>query len=606
MSAERTIARLWRDAVARERPGAAYLVQHGDHWHEVSWAEAAERVENLANGLLARGVAQGRGLRDSSRGRRSSGRCSTSRSRRSGPSATPDLRRTARPRTSPTSSTTRSRSACSARTTTRRPRSRRERASLPRLRHVLTFDDLPGARGRGRASSRRSTRPRSTRRSPRSARTTSSRSIYTSGTTGPPKGCMIRHRNYYAMVVGDRPPAGVRARRRPDAALPPARAQLRPADAPDRAVRRLHDRVPARSAADRGGAADGAPDRAAERAPRLREDPHRRRRRDRRDDRRQAPPRRLVARRRARGRQARRRRAQPVGGVAAAQAPASPTSSCFAKIRARLGGRLRTPISGGAPLVQEIAEFFDAIGIRIFEGYGLSECTTAATTNTPERWRFGTVGPALPGFELRIAEDGELLTPQRHGLRRATTRIPRRRPRCSTRTAGCTPATSPRSTPTASSRSPTARRTSSSRPAARTSPRRTSRTTSRRRSTSPRRSSSATGRPYPAALVTLDEVEIGKWAAAQGIDGDMAALAADRAGDRARAGHRRRRQPRPVALRADQALRDPAARLHDGAGRGDADAEAEAPAIMKNFADAVDGSTTVAASSSARARRCRR
>jgi long-chain acyl-CoA synthetase len=81
----------------------------------------------------------------------------------------------------------------------------------------------------------------------------------------------------------------------------------------------------------------------------------------------------------------------------------------FAKVREKLGGRLRTPISGGAPLAKEIAEFFDAIGIRILEGYGLTECTTAATTNTPERYRFGTVGPALPGFELRIADDGELL-----------------------------------------------------------------------------------------------------------------------------------------------------------------------------------------------------
>jgi long-chain acyl-CoA synthetase len=81
----------------------------------------------------------------------------------------------------------------------------------------------------------------------------------------------------------------------------------------------------------------------------------------------------------------------------------------FAQVRARLGGRLRTPISGGAPLAQEIAEFFDALGIRINEGYGLTECTSAATTNTPQRCRFGTVGPALPGFELRLDEDGELL-----------------------------------------------------------------------------------------------------------------------------------------------------------------------------------------------------
>jgi long-chain acyl-CoA synthetase len=81
----------------------------------------------------------------------------------------------------------------------------------------------------------------------------------------------------------------------------------------------------------------------------------------------------------------------------------------FAKVRERLGGRLRLPISGGAPLARDIAEFFDAIGIRILEGYGLTECTTAASTNRPERYRFGTVGPPLPGFEVRIDDDGEIL-----------------------------------------------------------------------------------------------------------------------------------------------------------------------------------------------------
>ena len=85
----------------------------------------------------------------------------------------------------------------------------------------------------------------------------------------------------------------------------------------------------------------------------------------------------------------------PVGGMLRLKHRAA-DKLVFHKIRARLGGRLRTPISGGAPLVQEIAEFFDAIGIRIFEGYGLTECTTAATTNTPERWRFGTVAPRCP------------------------------------------------------------------------------------------------------------------------------------------------------------------------------------------------------------------
>ena len=75
----------------------------------------------------------------------------------------------------------------------------------------------------------------------------------------------------------------------------------------------------------------------------------------------------------------------------------------------RLGGRLRLAISGGAPLSAEIAEFFHAIDILLVEGYGLTECTTAASTNTHEAYRFGTVGRPLPGTEVKVAEDGELL-----------------------------------------------------------------------------------------------------------------------------------------------------------------------------------------------------
>jgi long-chain acyl-CoA synthetase len=80
----------------------------------------------------------------------------------------------------------------------------------------------------------------------------------------------------------------------------------------------------------------------------------------------------------------------------------------YAKVRERLGNRLRIAISGGAPLAKEIAEFFDALGITILEGYGLTECTSAATVNRATRYRLGTVGPALPGTELRLGDDGEL------------------------------------------------------------------------------------------------------------------------------------------------------------------------------------------------------
>jgi long-chain acyl-CoA synthetase len=81
----------------------------------------------------------------------------------------------------------------------------------------------------------------------------------------------------------------------------------------------------------------------------------------------------------------------------------------YSKVKARLGGRLRLAISGGAPLSPEIAEFFHAIDILLVEGYGLTECTTAASTNTHEAYRFGTVGRPLPGTEFKVAEDGELL-----------------------------------------------------------------------------------------------------------------------------------------------------------------------------------------------------
>src|SRR5207245_9109588 len=81
----------------------------------------------------------------------------------------------------------------------------------------------------------------------------------------------------------------------------------------------------------------------------------------------------------------------------------------YSKVKGRFGGRLRIGISGGAPLAKEIAEFFHALDILILEGWGLTECTTAATVNRPRRFRFGTVGPAMPGAEVKTAEDGELL-----------------------------------------------------------------------------------------------------------------------------------------------------------------------------------------------------
>jgi len=81
----------------------------------------------------------------------------------------------------------------------------------------------------------------------------------------------------------------------------------------------------------------------------------------------------------------------------------------FDKVKERVGGRLRFFISGGAPLAKEIAEFFHAMDILILEGYGLTETSTVATVNRHNHYKFGTVGPALPGVKIKIAEDGEIL-----------------------------------------------------------------------------------------------------------------------------------------------------------------------------------------------------
>jgi len=81
----------------------------------------------------------------------------------------------------------------------------------------------------------------------------------------------------------------------------------------------------------------------------------------------------------------------------------------YSKVRAKLGGKIKFFISGGAPLAQKIAEFFSGIGITILEGYGLTETSPVLTSNTPENIRFGTVGVKLDNVELKIANDGEIL-----------------------------------------------------------------------------------------------------------------------------------------------------------------------------------------------------
>ncbi len=100
--------------------------------------------------------------------------------------------------------------------------------------------------------------------------------------------------------------------------------------------------------------------------------------------------------------------------ILAGQTPSSPAwklanKLVFSKIREGMGGQVETFISGGAPLGRELAEWYATVGIRIHEGYGLTETSPVIALNTPGNHRIGTVGKILANLEVRIAEDGEIL-----------------------------------------------------------------------------------------------------------------------------------------------------------------------------------------------------
>jgi long-chain acyl-CoA synthetase len=403
-SGARTIAALWRQATAEGRSNPAYLVETPAGWQEVSWQDAARRVDEVANGLLALGIGHGHAvailgstrlewvLVDFALGL-------------IGAIGAPIY---------PNSSAKdcayiidhSEAVAVFVEDDAQRAKVDEMRAELPRLRHVIGFAELDQLAARGAQFAEK--HPAALRDAVAAVGEDDIFTyIYTSGTTGPPKGCMIRHRNYHVMVTttsdleGFHEPSDAMLLYLPLAhnfgrlmhlngayvgytlallsdplrvgdALPQVHPTLLPS------VPRVYEKV---YTAVKGqfDAATGVKRKLIDWALRVgyRTTPYRLREQ-------RLPPALALQHRLA-------------------------DRLVYSKVKERLGGRLRAGVSGGAPLAQEIGEFFFALDIAILEGYGLTECTTAASVNRPGRIRFGTVGPLLPGFEGRIADDGELL-----------------------------------------------------------------------------------------------------------------------------------------------------------------------------------------------------
>ncbi len=395
----RTIGQLWRDAVAAGRTSPAYLAETADGWREVSWEEAGRTVEELANGLLALGVRKGEAFGILAQTSLEWALFDYALARIGAVGAAVYAN------SSPKDACYVLEHSDSIGVLVQDEGQREKVAGLP-LRHVITFAELDDlcARGREFAAQHPDALAEAEAQVGEEDIFTF---IYTSGTTGPPKGCMIRHRNYFEMAACvDHVPEfaisddvmllylpmahnfgrlmhllGARTGYttaflgdplRVAEAMPVVRPTLLPS------VPRLYEKVHTAVLAQF-------------------EQLH-------------GPRKRLVDWSLRVGREVSelRQRGEPIpSGLARKHRLAD--RLVYSKIKERMGGRLRLGVSGGAPLAQEIGEFFHAIDVLIVEGWGLTECTTAASVNRPGRFRFGTVGPALPGFEVRTDEEGELL-----------------------------------------------------------------------------------------------------------------------------------------------------------------------------------------------------
>jgi long-chain acyl-CoA synthetase len=391
----RTTPELWRDAVRDAPDKAAYLEETAGDWRPVPWDEAAERVEALAHGLLARGVRHGDRVAVLSRTRlewilldwavMSIGAVVVG--------------------LYPTSSAKECEyilGHCEAVLAFAEDAEQTHklvsiRGTLPALREIIPFDWLEKLEADGRLA--RHLQPEPVEEDDLATL------IYTSGTTGPPKGCMLTHRNLVTaairVVEGMHQPGDVvllflplahsygrlahqaATHRGATVALvadvarvPEALAAVRPMVLP--AVPRVYEKVHANALGE------------IERAGGLRTKIG------------------LWALRVGARTSRVRRDGGSVGGLLALQERLA-ERLVFAKVRERLGGRLRVGVSGAAPLSTDVMEFFHSLGVPVIEGYGLTETASSATVNEPGNFRIGTVGRPVEGAEIRLEDDGEIL-----------------------------------------------------------------------------------------------------------------------------------------------------------------------------------------------------
>jgi long-chain acyl-CoA synthetase len=372
----RTAAELWRHAVAEQRTAPAYLEEHADGWRPVSWSDAAARVDGLARALIASGVRPGDAVAVLARTRlewilldwaiMSIGAAVVGLY----PSNTAKECEYILGHSE----------AVLAFVEDEEQRAKLD--SAPSVREIVGFDELTAFMGRAGDEDAVPV-----------GEDDLATLIYTSGTTGPPKGCMLTHKNLATAAVRVKSQFGEEdtvllflplahsfarivhhsaafhgatlALVSDVARLPDAIAATRPTILP--AVPRVYEKIHAGVLAE------------IERS---------------------SPVKRAI------GRWALRVGSR-TGGARLRRLIAD--RLVFAKIRSRLGGRLRLGVSGAAPLGVDVLEFFHALNMLVVEGYGLTETSSSLSVNDPDDYRFGTVGHAVDGCDIRLAEDGEIL-----------------------------------------------------------------------------------------------------------------------------------------------------------------------------------------------------